>query len=137
MFAALYAGHSREWLLENGRDFARDIARIERPETVAALDRHIADGDNVYIVSASLSEWITPWANSHSVSSDHVIATICEVSGRGILTGRFASENCYGAEKVRRLRQAVGDLSRYHITVYGDSIGDRELFGIAQEAIHI
>lgn len=137
LFGALYAGRTHRWLLENGKEFAREIARIERPETFAALDRHIADGDNVYIVSASLSEWITPWANSHSVSSDHVIATICEVSGRGILTGRFASENCYGAEKVRRLRQAVGALSRYHITVYGDSKGDRELFGIAQEAIHI
>lgn len=137
LFAALYAGHSREWLLENGRDFARDIARLERPETVKALERHIADGDNVYIVSASLSEWIVPWANTRSVPADHVIATICEINGRGILTGRFASKNCYGAEKVRRLRQVTGDLSKYHITVYGDSKGDRELFAIAQNATQI
>lgn len=137
LFAALYAGRSHRWLLEQGKDFAGEIARLERLETVKALDRHIADGDNVYIVSASLNEWIVPWANSHSVPADHVITTICEVNGRGILTGRFASKNCYGAEKVRRLRQVTGDLSKYHITVYGDSKGDRELFAIAQKAIQL
>ena len=70
LFAALYAGHSREWLLENGRDFARDIARLERPETVKALERHIADGDNVYIVDRPMGKH--PFRSRRSCHSHHL-----------------------------------------------------------------
>lgn len=137
LFASLYAGYTYEWLVSQGKDFAPKLLELERHCTVKALDGHISHGDLVYIVSASLPEWIIPWASQHSVPQDHVIGTLCEVDGRGMITGRFASPNCYGAQKVLRLIQSVGNLSDYHITVYGDSKGDDEMFDVADVRIRI
>lgn len=137
LFASLYAGRTHDWLLSHGELFASHIASFERTDIVRALDEHISKGDLIYIVSASMPEWITAWAARHSVPADHVIGTLCEVNNDGIITGRFASCNCYGPEKVNRLRQAVGDLSSYHITAYGDSNGDKEMFATADTAIKV
>lgn len=50
------------------------------------------------------------------------------------LTGKFATPNCYGMEKVVRLKKEIED---YSLTVYGDSRGDKELMEIANVAIKI
>lgn len=137
LFASLYAGKTHEWLKKKGELFATVISDFERADMVNTLDEHISKGDLVYIVSASMPEWITSWASRHSVPTDHVIGTLCEVNNDGIITGKFASCNCYGSEKVKRLSQTVGDLSNYHITAYGDSNGDKEMFAIANTAIRV
>ena len=52
----------------------------------------------------------------------------------GILTGRFISPNCYGIEKVRRIKQVlVEPRSHYYIIAYGDSRGDKEMLDYADE----
>jgi hypothetical protein len=48
------------------------------------------------------------------------------------LTGRLLGKNCYGPEKVQRLKTLLGSLEDYVIYTYGDSKGDRELLAIAQ-----
>lgn len=137
LFAALYAGRPHKWMEKQGEFFASFIPEFERAEVVKALDEHISNGDEVYIVSASMPEWITPWATRHSIPASHVIGTLCDVNGNGIITGRFASPNCYGVQKVERLQQAVGNLTDFHIIVYGDSSGDKEIFAIANTKIKI
>ena len=52
----------------------------------------------------------------------------------GLLTGRFLTANCYGPEKVNRLRAILSaPRERYFIIAYGDSRGDRELLSYADE----
>lgn len=131
LFSALYAGRPHDWLVRQGEDFAISIDTYSRPEIVQALHKHIERGYDVYIVSASLPEWIRPWALKQGIPADHVIGTECEIDERGTITGKFATPNCYGPEKVRRLAAAIGDLSSYHITAYGDSAGDTDLFAVA------
>ena len=93
---------------------------------------HIERGDDVWIVTASLKDWIAPWAERRGVP---VIGTELEVKN-GMLTGRLATPNCRGREKIVRIRQAV-DLSGYSkVFAYGDSRGDREMLAMADEAVY-
>jgi phosphatidylglycerophosphatase C len=80
------------------------------------------------LVSASLEIYLLPWAKT--IGLDQVIGTRLAVQN-GLLTGRIIGQNCYGAEKVKRLQAVLGDLSQYCIYAYGDSRGDRELLEIA------
>ena len=122
--------------------FADICSDIIRPEGMAAIRKALADGDDVFVVSASIDRWVRPFFMQTDRSSGELIAgseiasIVCTeieiVDGR--LTGRFSTPNCYGKEKVHRLRQAVPDLHDYdEIIVYGDSRGDAALFEIATE----
>lgn len=127
--------------------FADYYSEILRPQGIATIRKALADGDEVCIVSASIDNWVRPFfVNDEEKHWDeeivipkvdasrlNIICTEAEVKN-GRLTGRFSTPNCYGKEKVRRLRQAVPNLDDYdEIIVYGDSRGDEALFEIATE----
>ena len=110
--------------------------RLMRPDMVTALEAHRAAGDTVVIVTASLRLWVAPFARRLGV--DRLIATEAEVDAEGVLTGGFATPNCYGAEKVRRLAEAYPELSPAtkrpdcpRLEAYGDSGGDTPLLALA------
>ena len=109
-----------------------EVQKMLRPDIYESLRRNVAAGHRVYIVSASLRQWIEPWAKSQGVTG--VLATEMEVGDNGRFTGRFATPNCYGPEKARRLLEAEPDRSSYRLTVYGDSRGDRELMALSDTA---
>lgn len=99
-----------------------------------AVDRlrwHLSKGHRVYIISASIRNWVAPWAEFHGVS--RVLATEAEVAGSR-LTGRFATPNCYGPEKLRRLLEVEPRRENYKLFIYGDSAGDDALMAEADEA---
>ena len=113
---------------------------ILRPEGIKTLRQALAEGHEVVVVSASIDRWVRPFFKSNLAPSHPrtpapsiiIIGTQIEVRD-GLLTGRFATPNCYGEEKVRRLRQLFPELSDYHMIAYGDSRGDRELLQMADE----
>lgn len=119
------------------RDFehrACDYAEHRVPRLVRdlALDRlrwHAAHGHRVVVVTASLEAYVAPWARRNGVGD--VLGTRVEVDGAGRLTGRLEGLNCYGAEKVARLRALVPYVEDAKVYVYGDSRGDRELLAMA------
>ena len=88
------------------------------------------------VLSASVGNWIRPWAARNDV--DRVIATEAEVGKSGLITGRFATPNCYGAEKVCRLEEAYPELKErrasFHVSAWSDSGSDSPLFDYADEA---
>jgi len=55
------------------------------------------------------------------------------VDSSGRLTGGFATPNCRGPEKVKRLRAIFGDDIRL-AAAYGDTGGDREMLKLAVHA---
>ena len=122
----------RNWSEDRFKETADRFARKKIPVFLrqSALDRiawHQQKGHKVVVVSASLDSWIRPWCEDREID---VIATRLEVREQR-LTGRFATRNCAGAEKVKRLRQAL-DLSRFTcVHAYGDSRGDREMLDLA------
>lgn len=114
--------------------FADRYSAILRPQGIATIRKALADGDDVFVVSASIDRWVRPFFVKSDSGCEiiNIIGTEIDVVD-GRLTGRFAMPNCYGEEKVRRLRQAVPHLEEYHIVAYGDSRGDEAIFRIASE----
>ena len=118
-----------------GEDFQARVEELRKAPVVQQLQQHLSQGDRVYVISGSIEEWVRPWCERMGVH--RVLATQVEVSEDGCLTGRFSSPNCFGQEKVNRLLAEEPDRSSYHLTVYGDSRGDRELMALADEAFMI
>lgn len=108
--------------------FATEIDKMMRHEMIQTLKSAREGADKVYIISASIENWIKPWAKSLGI--DEVIATRITVDSEGIMR-RFDGNNCYGAEKVRRLQEAEPQRESYILTSYGDSRGDREILAFA------
>lgn len=134
IFSFLYKKMEYNSFADKGLEFSNTIVCFENKSTVELMTHHLNSGDVVCVVSASVSEWVMPWCANKGVQ--HVVCTMPEVKN-GRLTGKFATPNCYGKEKVLRLKQEIEDIEDYSLTVYGDSRGDKELMEIANVAIKI
>ena len=110
------------------RKFASDSRYLLRPEAVKEMETAMTEGTKVYVVSASIDNWVQPFFEFAKV-----LGTKVEVIN-GMLTGRFITSNCYGPEKVRRIKQVLTEpRSHYYIIAYGDSRGDKEMLDYADE----
>ena len=129
MLSYFFANWPEERLYKLGQRFAvQVIPQLLRPEALRRLRWHQEQGHQLVVLSASLEAYLLPWGEQ--MGFDQVISTRLEVQS-GIVTGRILGKNCYGIEKVERLKAYLGDLSGYCLYAYGDSLGDRELLNIA------
>ena len=112
-----------------GKAFCGEIDKIVRHETLEAIKSHQENGSKIIIISASVENWILPWAEQAGI--DTVLATKIEVDENSLLTGKFSSKNCYGQVKVNRLLAAFPNRNDYQLIAYGDSRGDKELIEYA------
>lgn len=118
-FQALASRYSRERL-----------PRIVKDSALQRISWHQAAGHRVAVVSAALESWLQDWCEMNGLD---LIATRIEVKD-GKITGRLAGLNCYGEEKVRRIRERY-NLAEFHcIYAYGDSRGDKEMLALANYA---
>ncbi|HET9570687.1 MAG TPA: HAD-IB family hydrolase [Bacteroidales bacterium] len=129
IFSWYFKGVSLEKFNEWGKAFSPEIEKILRHQTIERLDFHRKSGDKIIIVSASVENWIKPWAIKNDIET--VLATKIETDHNGLLTGRFSTKNCYGKEKVNRLLGVFPDRKSFKLTAYGDSRGDKELIDFA------
>ena len=126
----LLAGRSAAEVREHGERFAaRVAARGLREDTLARWRWHQAQGHQLVMVSASLTDYLEPLGRR--LGADAVLASRLEVTADGQLTGRLVGGNCRGPEKVARL-QAWLDGREPVLWAYGDSSGDAELLASAQ-----
>lgn len=116
---------------KHGDSFVEHIKKIERPQIINKLEKHIAAGHEVYIVSASIPEWIIPWAKIHNIKSNHVLGTEIEKNQNGIITGRFLTPNCNGKEKAQRIKKAIQYIDNYITYAYGNSSEDKPMMDLA------
>ena len=99
LFAMCFKGMPVACFDDLCRRFAATVGRsLKRQDTWGVMEKAVADGRPVYVVSASVDNWVRPFFQEAVA----VIGTQVE-SEDGRLTGRFLTPNCYGAEKVRRL----------------------------------
>lgn len=106
---------------------AQCIPKILQAEAIKRITQHLDNHETIVVVSASLENWIKPWSDQMGLLC---IATKLEVIENRI-TGRYSGNNCYGREKVRRIKERF-NLSQFEkIIAYGDSQGDKEMFEIA------
>lgn len=121
-----FGGMMQSELERYGRDYAERAMALLRDDVRCEFDAHVKNGDDVYVVSASLEEWVRPVCMK--IGAKSVIGTRFDTK-----SGRYASPNCYGAEKVRRFREVEPERDTYHLKAYGDSRGDKEMFAFADE----
>jgi HAD superfamily hydrolase (TIGR01490 family) len=102
---------------------------LVRPEAAEEISGLQAEGTDIVIVSASLENYLSGWCADNSF---RLVATKIETSG-GCLTGGFASPNCYGEEKVRRIKAELDIGSYDEIYAYGDTKGDLPMLELAHK----
>lgn len=110
--------------------FCRTIVPgLIRPKAREEITRHLTEGADVVIISASAENWVRPWCTANNLNC---LATQLEVKDDRI-TGNISGFNCYGTEKQKRI-QACYTLSDYdEVIAYGDSRGDLEMLSLAQQ----
>lgn len=131
--------------------FAQQGEHLLRPAARNFINTVRSEAYAMAIVSASIDNWVRPFAemylqsdnsqdNHQDNSQDNksslpiiVLGTKVEVDAAGCLTGRFASPNCYGPEKVRRIEAVWPHREQYDVSAFGDSRGDKEMLAYADQ----
>lgn len=134
IFAHLFAGMRIEKFDALCRGFAEESQHLLRPKGITLLHEALVAGAQVFIVSASIDNWVRPFFDIRNLKGVQVLGTQIEVED-GKLTGRFKSNNCYGKEKVHRIAEALKSFERseYEIEAFGDSRGDKEMLAFADK----
>ncbi len=110
-----------------------------RPQAIAEINDIIAQGGKVIVVSASAENWVAPMLAKAFNSMPTLSGTHLEVKD-GKITGIIEGRNCYGEEKVNRIKEYMqaNDIERadYYIYAYGDSQGDKQMMEYADESFY-
>ena len=134
IFAHLFAGMRIEKFDALCRGFAEESQHLLRPKGITLMHEALVAGAQVFIVSASIDNWVRPFFDIRNLKGVQVLGTQIEVED-GKLTGRFKSNNCYGKEKVHRIAEVLKSFERseYEIEAFGDSRGDIEMLAFADK----
>lgn len=125
-------GYPVDRLVEQGDAFSeRVIPRMERPQGMERLAWHQQQGHRCILVSASLDIYLQRWASERGIAL--ALTSSLQVSDNGLVQGRLQGANCFGEEKVSRVRQALADSSPEKIYAYGDTPGDMPMLRFADE----
>ena len=131
VFSHFFKGWDYKRFQALGQGYASAVENMRNEPIINRMNEHIAGGDTVYVISASIREWVEPWCLQQGAHA--VIATEAEVDASGRLTGRFKTPNCNGQEKVRRLLQVEPRRDSYNLHAYGNSSGDKPLLAFADK----
>ena len=130
MLSWFFKGMSKDAFLKVANEYSLvHIDKILRPKAIEKINWHKNQGHKVVVVSASIECWLRPWCEKNNLE---LIATQLEIKD-DIVTGKLLSKNCYGVEKVNRIKEAY-DLEKFdYIYAYGDSSGDKQMLSLAHE----
>ncbi|NBL00174.1 MAG: haloacid dehalogenase-like hydrolase [Erysipelotrichia bacterium] len=130
MLSYFFKGMSEKSFIEVAKQYSLEhIDSIVREDAMKQIQWHHTNGHRVVVVSASLECWLHPWCEKNGLE---LIGTRLEVLD-GIITGRLLTKNCYGIEKVNRIKGKYNLEEYEYIYAYGDSSGDREMLELAQK----
>jgi HAD superfamily hydrolase (TIGR01490 family) len=106
------------------------VPQLIRPQALQEIRELAKANVEMVIVSASLENWVRPWASKWGIKT---IATRAALNN-GKLTGSIEGVNCNGMEKVNRIKKEY-DLSQFdHIVVFGDTSGDLPMLQLGHQA---
>lgn len=136
LFSKLYKGLPASELTHSGEKFADVIDSKLIEDTFAQMEQQKREGWRVIVVSASLDIWLRHWCDKHGVE---LICTQAETDSRHQFTGKFATPNCHGKEKLRRVLQyldietADEAKSRHSFLAYGDEDADDYIKSLCEQ----
>ncbi len=94
---------------------------------------HQQKDHEVVIVSASVYDWIEPWAATVGIKK-FITSNFEIVNNR--LTGKLAGKNCNDEEKVVRVKKEIPNIDEYEIWAYGNSKSDRFMLSMADKSFY-
>jgi len=118
------AGTSRDRLVPLVQRVGRDLADLPTPGITLLLQRHLEAGHFCVIVSASPQELVD--VVCAELGLHRAVGTCGEVVD-GCFTGSLDGAFCYGAGKLVRLREALGEVDLDQAWAYADSASDLPL----------
>ena len=133
-------GKSRAYMEGLAEAFAEnEVTHGLRPGAIKALEQHRAKGDIIIIASAAVDLIVRPIAKRLKV--EQWVATDMKWTD-GKLSSEFASKNCYGPEKLERVKQLFAqypELKHNHtiITMYSDSYSDIEILRFYDKGVAV
>ncbi len=114
-----------------------DIVPRLGPQAHALVARHQDAGDTVVLTTAT-NRVITTLTAAH-LGIEHLIATECETTADGMLTGKVSGKPNMREGKVARLQawlaERGADLASCHSTFYSDSMNDLPLLLAVQQPV--
>ncbi len=114
-------------------DFCRSkLPSILRKEAMEKIAWHKQNNDRILVVSASAENWIAGWCRAMELD---LIGTQLEVAD-GKITGRLASANCNGVEKINRIKGYLKLTDYATIYAYGNSSGDKPMLSLAEQPFY-
>jgi len=133
VFSWFFKGCKAKKFKEMGERFAlQKLPDLVKKSAEIKINEHLTNGDKVVVVTASIEQYIKPWTDKLGID---IIATKPEIKNN-LLTGGFKGENCYGKQKVIRIKEML-DIEQYDVIfAYGDSAGDKEMLSIAHHPFY-
>jgi phosphatidylglycerophosphatase C len=124
-----YCGKTTDQLQILAQRFCtQEIPAIIRPQAMERIKWHQTRGDTTVIVSACPRLILEPWSIEIKVD---IIATELETDHSSRITGKINGKNCWGQEKVGRIKTRY-NLDKFNeIYAYGDSKGDLPMLELA------
>jgi len=130
MLSWFFKGLSENDFVQIANEYSLNhIDKILRSRAMDRLEWHKNEGHKVVVVSASIESWLKPWCDRNDLD---LIATQLLIENNKV-TGKLASNNCHGQEKVNRINDKYNITSFDYIYAYGDSSGDKEMLELAHE----
>ena len=131
-----FKGKSRKSICHLGELYAQEKLPLKlRKCALHRLQWHLQRGDVVVLISANFEEYLVPFAKHAGIH--HVLASKMQMDAEGKITGFLKGKNCRGVEKVKRLKDLVGNLEDTILYAYGDSEGDLELLSVADHPFFV
>lgn len=133
-------GKARPYMESLAADFAEtEVANGLRPGALEALEHHRKNGDVIIIASAAVDLIVRPIAERLNIQ--YWVATEMKWQD-GKLASNFASKNCYGPEKLERVKQLFAQnslMKRNHtiITMYSDSYSDIDILRFCDKGVAV
>jgi phosphatidylglycerophosphatase C len=103
------------------------LPSLVRPQAIEAIEEYRKQNATVAVVSASAENWVKPWCDKNGLIC---LATKLEVKD-GTITGKLNGRNCYGDEKVCRVKETFNLSDYQEVIAFGDSSGDKEMLELA------
>ena len=123
MWREVLGGLPREEAEVLGDTFARFWIQKElRRQTKEHIKKHQEAGDRLILATAAMDIIADPIGRA--LGFDDIISTRTHWTAEDHISGNFDGRNCYGEEKLRRVKITLGDLTPSKTLAYSDHITD-------------
>ncbi|MFZ8951900.1 MAG: HAD family hydrolase [Alphaproteobacteria bacterium] len=136
MWREVLGGLPREEAEDLGNTFAKIWIQNElRRQTKKNIKKHQEAGDRLILATAAMDIIADPIGRT--LGFNDIISTRTHWTAEGCVSGNFDGRNCYGEEKLRRVKLILGDLAPSKTLAYSDHITDLPVLLWAENGIVI